>query len=233
MHRPTKRQTCPAAASLRSRLSRRSQLRSVRTPRKDLSSSAEADLDFRNLIQEIDQAMQRRLEHRTSLPGEIRDSPRLSVASSPWKDELYQYIAHLPEDGGKKLVLERVGGLEITCEKARKASIEVQTRSVQLQTSGSQTEETVGTAPPMSSAKPLAPSKCAQPGLRESAGLASIRQLLASAPAPPQRKAAVVVTEDCPTLSLSSLFQTRRRRLFLRMQARASSLSPKRSSKVL
>lgn len=227
MHRPTKRQT-PAFASLRPRPSRRSQLRSVRTPVKDLSSSAEADLDFRNLIQEIDQAMQRRLDHRTSLPGEIRDSQRQSAVDSPWKDELYQYIAHLPEDKGKQLRVERVGGMAITSSKGTKASIEVQTRDVQLQTTGSQTEET---ALSVSNAKLRVPSKRSQPGLRESASLASIRQLLASAPAPPQRRAEVVLTEDCPTLSLSSLFQTRRKQLYLRMQARASSLSPKRTSK--
>lgn len=242
MHRPTKRKTPSFAVSLRSRLPRRSpKLRTSRSPVKDLSSSAEVDLDFRNLIQEIDKAMQRRLENRTSLPGLVRESSGSPVEGSPWKDELYQYISHLPEEGRKKLTVERVGGLEIVSEPARKASVEVQTREDWLKTAGVQTEEAAPRAvsspfPHTSSpeAQRRAPSKRKKPeaALRESAGLASIRQLLTTAAAPRSscKRGEVVVTEDCPTLSLSSLFKTRRRALYLRMQERANSLSPKRNA---
>ena len=247
MRRPTKRKTLPFSVSLRSRLPRPSpKLRNSRSPVKDLSSSAEADLDFRNLIQEIDAAMQRRLENRTSLPGRVRESSGSPAEGSPWKDELYQYISHLPEEGRKKLTVERVGGLEIVSEKAQKASVEVQTREEWLKTAGVQTEEAAAPAfTPWTASSPFphasspeaqrrAPSKRKKPeaSLRESVGLASIRQLLTSAPAPRSsyKRGEVVVTEDCPTLSLSSLFKTRRRALYLRMQERANSLSPKRNA---
>lgn len=249
MHRPTKRKTPSFAVSLRSRAPRRSpKLRNSRSPVKDLSSSAEVDLDFRNLIQEIDTAMQRRLENRTSLPGRVRESNSSLAEGSPWKDELYQYISHLPEEGRKKLTVERVGGLEIVSEKAQKASIEVQTNEGLLKTAATvQTEDAVfpilnpGTGPssfPHTSSPEVqrkAPSKRKKPetsSLRESAGLASIRQLLTSAvpPLSSYKRGEVVVTEDCPTLSLSSLFKTRRRALYLRMQERANSLSPQRNA---
>lgn len=240
MRRPTKRQPL-SSPSLRKQLTHRTHKLPNKHSTKDLSVSAEGDLDFRNLIQEIDNAMQRRLEGRMSLPGRSSLSPAQIPRENPWKDELYQFIAQLPDEK-TPLTVQTVGRIDILSEGKTYKQAEMQTVTVGTETATVQTEDPAPlttlvsfspTESPEVAKKPLSRRKksAGEPSrLRESDGLASIRRLLTSAPRskPDKKPGEVLVTEDCPTVSLSTLFQTRKKALYMRMQARASTLSPRR-----